>query len=70
LEPRLLGNSLNISPFVIILSLVLWGLIWGVVGMLLCVPLTVIMIIVMAEFPTTRGIAVLLSRNGNVGRKA
>lgn len=68
LEPRLLGNSLNISPFVIILSLVLWGLIWGVVGMLLCVPLTVIMIIVMAQFPTTRGVAVLLSRNGNVGR--
>lgn len=67
LEPRLLGNSLNISPFVIILSLVLWGLIWGVVGMLLCVPLTVIMIIVMAQFPNTRAIAILLSRNGKMG---
>ncbi len=67
LEPRLLGNSLNISPFVIILSLVLWGLIWGVVGMLLCVPLTVIIIIVLAQFPNTRGIAILLSRNGNMG---
>ncbi len=67
LEPRLLGNSLNISPFVIILSLVLWGLIWGVVGMLLCVPLTVIMIIVLAQFPTTRGVAILLSQNGKMG---
>ena len=67
LEPRLLGNSLNISPFVIILSLVLWGLIWGVVGMLLCVPLTVIIIIILAQFPNTRGVAILLSRNGNMG---
>lgn len=67
LEPRLLGNSLNISPFVIILSLVLWGLIWGVVGMLLCVPLTVIMIIILAQFPSTRAIAVMLSRNGKIG---
>jgi len=65
LEPRLLGNSLNISPFVIILSLVLWG--WGVVGMLLCVPLTVIMIIILAQFPSTRAVAVMLSRNGKIG---
>lgn len=68
LEPRLLGNSLNISPLVIVLSLVLWGIIWGVVGMLLCVPLTVIMIIVMAEFPNTRPIAILLSKKGRIGR--
>ena len=67
LEPRLLGSSLNISPFVIILSLVLWGLIWGVVGMLLCVPLTVIFIIILAQFPNTRPIAILLSRQGKVG---
>ena len=68
LEPRLLGSSLNISPFVIILSLVLWGLIWGVVGMLLCVPLTVILIIIFAQFPTTRPIAILLSKKGRVGK--
>ncbi len=68
LEPRLLGHSLNISPFVIVLSLVLWGLIWGVVGMLLCVPLTVILIIVLAQFPTTRPVAILLSKNGKVGK--
>ncbi len=67
-EPRLLGNSLNISPFVIILSLVLWGLIWGVVGMLLCVPLTAILIVILAQFPNTRPIAILLSRNGKIGK--
>lgn len=68
LEPRLLGSSLNISPFVIILSLVLWGMIWGVVGMLLCVPLTVILIIILAQFPNTRPVAILLSKKGQIGK--
>jgi len=67
LEPRLLGDTLNISPLVVILSLALWGLLWGVVGMLLCVPITIIMIIIFAQFPTTRPIAVFLSKNGEVG---
>ena len=67
LEPRLLGNTLNISPLVVILSLALWGLLWGVVGMLLCVPITIILIIIFAQFPKTRPIAVFLSKNGKVG---
>lgn len=66
LEPKLYGDSLNISPFIIVISLVLWGLLWGIVGMLLCVPITVIMINVFAQFPRTRPVAVLLSQNGKV----
>ncbi|MTB51239.1 AI-2E family transporter [Lewinella sp. W8] len=66
LEPRLYGNALNISPFVVVLTLILWGLLWGIVGMLLCVPITVIMITLFAQFPTTRPIAVLLSQRGRV----
>lgn len=66
LEPKLYGDSLNISPFVIVISLVLWGLLWGIVGMLLCVPITVIMINVFAQFPKTRSVAVLLSQTGKV----
>lgn len=67
LEPRLLGNTLNISPLVVIIALALWGLLWGVVGMLLCVPITIILIIIFAQFPDTRPIAVFLSKNGKVG---
>jgi len=67
MEPRMLGNTLNISPLVVILALALWGLLWGVVGMLLCVPFTITLIIVLAQFPTTRPIAVFLSKNGDVG---
>jgi predicted PurR-regulated permease PerM len=66
LEPRLYGDALNISPFVIIFSLILWGLLWGVVGMLLCVPITFTLITFLAQFESTRPVAVLLSRRGRV----
>ena len=65
-EPKIMGNSLNISPLVVLLTLTLWGLLWGVTGMLLSVPITVILIIIMAEFDETRPIAILLSRKGEI----
>lgn len=66
LEPKLMGSSLNLSPFVVIFSLVVWGGLWGIVGAFLSVPLMVIVMIVLAEFPDTRPIAVLLSSDGDV----
>ena len=66
IEPKIMGNSLNISPFVVILSLIVWGGIWGVAGMFLSVPLTVMMIVIMAQFKFTRGLAIMLSENGKV----
>lgn len=66
LEPRLMGNTLNISPLVVVLSLILWSMLWGIVGMLLSVPITVAIIIICAQFPTTRAIAILLSRDGQI----
>lgn len=65
-EPKLMGNTLNISPLVAILSLALWGSIWGIIGMLLSVPITVAMIIIFSQFPNTRPIAILLSERGRV----
>ena len=66
LEPRLMGSSLNISPLVVILSLALWGSIWGIAGMFLCVPLTVIAMIILSYFERTRPIAILLSGDGRI----
>jgi len=65
-EPKLMGNTLNISPLVAIMSLALWGSIWGILGMLLSVPITVALIIVFSQFPKTRSIAILLSERGRV----
>jgi len=67
-EPAIMGRSLNLSPFVIILSLMVWGTIWGVIGMFLCVPIMVIVMIVLANFEQTRPLAVLLSADGRIFR--
>ena len=67
LEPKMMGTSFNLSPLLILLNLGLWGYIWGVIGMFLCVPFLIIIYIVLAHFPQTRPIAVMLSSNGNVG---
>lgn len=66
LEPRLMGNTLNISPLVAVLSLAVWGALWGITGMLLSVPITVALIIIFSQFPNTRSIAILLSEKGRV----
>lgn len=65
-EPRLMGSKLNLSPMVILFSLGLWGAVWGIPGMFLCVPFTVIIMIVCAHFPATRALAILLSGNGQL----
>ncbi|NMM44304.1 AI-2E family transporter [Rhodospirillaceae bacterium KN72] len=66
IEPRLMGRSLNLSPLVILLSLAVFGQIWGVAGMVLSMPFMVIAMIVCAGFEATRPIAVLLSATGNI----
>lgn len=65
-EPKVMGNSLNISPLVVFLTLAIWSVMWGITGMLLSVPITVILILVMSEFRSTRPIAILLSQRGEL----
>jgi predicted PurR-regulated permease PerM len=64
LEPRLLGRTLNISGLVVLISLSLWGAIWGIIGMILSVPIMVTLIIILSEFPSTRAVAVWMSSDG------
>lgn len=66
LDPWLMGSSLNLSPFVILVSVTVWGALWGIPGAFLAVPVTACMAMVFAEFPATRPIAVLLSRDGRL----
>lgn len=68
--PRMTSNSLNISALVVLLSLAVWGALWGLPGMFLSAPLTVLIMIVLNQIPGARWIAVLLSANGNPGELA
>ncbi len=58
LDPCVMGNSLNLSPFAILVSLTVWSGLWGIPGAFLAVLITVIMAIVFSEFAGTRLIAV------------
>lgn len=65
-EPRILGNKLNLSPLVVILGLAFWGFVWGFVGMLLSVPIMATLMIVFSQFNDTRNMAILLSKDGEI----
>ncbi len=73
LGPRMMGESLNLDPLAVLLSLAVWGAIWGIPGMFLSAPLTVLLMIVLSHTPGARWIAIILSANGQPdapGKKA
>ena len=69
IDPRLQGVQLNISPLVILVSLAVWGYIWGLAGMFLAVPLTSIIQIISANIPSLRPIAIMLSEGRDYRRR-
>ncbi|QBX37148.1 AI-2E family transporter [Brevundimonas sp. S30B] len=64
IQPRMQGDNQNIDPVVVLLSLALWGHLWGVIGMFLSTPLAVMAMAILAEFKGSRWVAVLLSGDG------
>ena len=63
-QPRMQGQSLNLDPIVVLLSLAFWGFLWGVTGAFLSTPLAVMTMAILAEFSGTRPLAVLMSSDG------
>lgn len=66
MEPRLMGQSLNLSPLAIFIAIFLGGAVWGVVGALVSVPALTMAVIACAQAEATRPAAILLSRDGHV----
>jgi AI-2 transport protein TqsA len=60
LEPTVMGHRLKVSPLVVLLSLLFWGWVWGPIGMLLSLPLTMLLKIVLENTPDLAWIAVLM----------
>lgn len=61
LEPRIMGFNLNLSPLLILVSLILWGWLWGVWGMVLAVPLTASIKIMFENMEPLRPFSILMS---------
>ena len=60
IEPKIFGETFGLHPITIILSLIFWGMIWGLIGVLLAAPLTAIIKISFERFETTKPISRLL----------
>ncbi|MEM7239902.1 MAG: AI-2E family transporter [Pseudomonadota bacterium] len=66
LEPRMMGQSLNLSPLIIFIGIFAGGSVWGIVGALIIVPVLAVTMIICATVPQLRPVAVLLSNNGQI----
>jgi AI-2 transport protein TqsA len=60
-EPQVMGKSMNLSPIVILISLIFWGWVWGVVGMFLAVPITSALKIIFENIPALKPLAAAMS---------
>ena len=61
IDPRVVGQSVNLSPLVVLFSLIFWGWLLGIVGMFLAIPLSVVLKIVFENISDLRFISVLMS---------
>jgi predicted PurR-regulated permease PerM len=64
LQPKLMGASLNLSPLAVLLAIFAGGAVWGIVGALVAVPALSIAVIVCAQDPGLRPVALALSARG------
>ena len=61
IEPRLMGKSSDLHPIVVLVALMFWGMLWGIVGMFLAVPITSGIRIALSEFEQTKGVAEVMA---------
>ena len=61
IEPKVMGEALDLHPVVILMTLIVWGMLWGVVGMLLATPMTAILKILFERFEPTAPVAQVLA---------
>jgi predicted PurR-regulated permease PerM len=69
LEPRMIGKTLGLSPLAVFLSMFFWGWLWGPIGALYAVPLTMLLRTLAESFPETRWLAILLGSTRYVVEK-
>lgn len=65
-ETHYLGRTMHLSPLFLIISLCFWGKLWGGTGLFLAVPMTVLLMIILGSFESTRIYAMMLSEKGEL----
>jgi predicted PurR-regulated permease PerM len=69
MEPKIMGDNLGLSPIVVLISLAIWGWLWGFVGMILAVPMTVIIKILCENIPFLEPVSILMGSSKALKRK-
>lgn len=60
LDPKFVGKSIHVSPMTVLISLLIWGWLWGVLGMFLSVPITVMLKIIFENIPELKFLSTLM----------
>jgi predicted PurR-regulated permease PerM len=68
-DPKIIGDHVGISPLMVMISLSIWGYIWGFAGMILAVPMTVIIKIVCENIPILEPVSILIGTRKAVVKK-
>lgn len=68
IEPKFMGDTLNLSAFTVVVSLTFWSTVWGIEGAFMSVPMTASLVILCRDIPALRPFAVVLSSDGDVDR--
>ncbi|MDD2616853.1 MAG: AI-2E family transporter, partial [Candidatus Cloacimonetes bacterium] len=61
LEPKIQGENLNLSPIMVLVSLIFWGWVWGIVGMVLAVPITSAINIILIQIDEKNLVSAIIS---------
>ncbi|MFH1754005.1 MAG: AI-2E family transporter, partial [Candidatus Omnitrophota bacterium] len=61
IETKVMGDSLDLHPVTVLMSLIFWGMLWGIAGMFLAIPITAILKMIMEEIDVTKPAADLLA---------
>jgi len=69
LDPKIIGDNVGLSPLMVLISLAIWGYIWGFTGMVLAVPMTVIIKIICENVPVLEPISILIGSKKSVMKK-
>lgn len=60
-EPKMMGESSDLHPVVVLLALMFWGMMWGIVGMFLATPITALVKIILSKYETTHNLAEMMA---------
>ena len=66
LEPIFMGKTFSLNVVTVLVMLMLWGFIWGVPGLIMAIPITVILKIILEQIPSTRMMAEMMSGGSKV----